>query len=226
MGLIQLRDLVAFPDNGINGSDTVINGVHLNKTALEYWNYTLYSNNTLSNNSNCYIIFDNYKPFLLGNGTFINATSCYIPVFGIGSRGKAGIGFAAFFAVSIVFTLLNLRKHGTQYLREDRRFRIIGRRWQWYWMLFVAGCGIISCVASVDIDRDYLQEIAIVLQPFFYFLLTPGIIACVWEATRHWYVTDIPQSHDYLGEPGQLTRLMQGLLARTPNPRRNSLHPP
>jgi hypothetical protein len=38
------------------------------------------------------------------------------------------------------------------------------------------------------VDRDYLQQIAIVLQSFFFYLMIPGTLAMVWEGTRHWYV--------------------------------------
>lgn len=122
----------------------------------------------------------------MSNGSWVNATTCYVPVFGIKERGKLGIAFSALFAVSIMFTLINLKKHGQQFLREDKRFRLIGRRWQWYWMLFVAACGLISTITSVDVDRDYLQDIAIVLQGFFFMLMLPGTMAMVWEAVRHW----------------------------------------
>lgn len=183
---LLIRDLLAFPHNGDNSSDTVINDVHFNVTSLQYWNYTYYTNNTISNGSNCYLIFDQYRPVYYSNGTWVNATSCYVPIFGVGRRGKAGIAFGVAFAVSLLFTLVNLNKHGKMWLREDRRFRIIGRRWQWYWLLFTAACGIISCITSLDVDRDYLQQIAIVLQSFFYFLMVPGTLAAVWEAVRHW----------------------------------------
>ena len=186
MGLINLpRDLIAFPQ-GSNSTDTIINGVHFNSTALQHWNYTLYSNNTISNNSQCYLIFEQFKPIFLSNGSWVNATTCYVPIFGIHERGKLGIAFSAIFAVSIMFTLVNLKKHGQQFLREDKRFRLVGRRWQWYWMLFVAACGLISTITSVDVDRDYLQDIAIVLQGFFFMLMLPGTLAMVWEAVRHW----------------------------------------
>ncbi|KAI9798146.1 MAG: hypothetical protein M1825_005407 [Sarcosagium campestre] len=35
-------------------------------------------------------------------------------------------------------------------------------------------------------DRDYLQNLPIILQSFFYFLMNLGIIAAVWEGVRHW----------------------------------------
>ena len=91
MGLINLRDLVSFNQYpGANSSDILINGVHLNRTALEFWNYTLYDNNTISNQSACYIIFDQYKPHFLSNGSWVNATSCYVPIEKIGARGAVG----------------------------------------------------------------------------------------------------------------------------------------
>ncbi|KAE9961929.1 hypothetical protein BLS_001117 [Venturia inaequalis] len=186
MGLMNMpRDLLAFPQ-GDNSTDTIINGLHFNTTTLKHWNYTLYSNNTISNNSKCYLVFDQWKPVILSNGSWVNATTCYVPIQGIAERGKLGIAFASIFAVSIMFTLVNLKKHGQQLLREDRRFRLTGRRWQWYWMLFTATCAIASCITSVDVDRDYLQDLAIVLQSFFYVLMFLGVLAVVWEATRHW----------------------------------------
>ena len=193
MPLLNLRDLVAFPSNGANDSDTVLAGVHFNTTALRYWNYTLYSNKTISNGSSCYLIFGQYVPDgIMANGSWVNATSCYVPIRGIGERGKLGVAFAVLFAATIMFTLLNLKKHGQQFLHEEKRFRLVGRRWQWYWMLFTAGCGIISCITSIDEDRDYLQEIAIVLQTLFFMLMVPGTLAMVWEGTRHWYALGSP----------------------------------
>ncbi|KAF2459479.1 hypothetical protein BDY21DRAFT_191340 [Lineolata rhizophorae] len=185
MPLINVRELLQFPA-GDNETDTVINGVHFNRTALELYNYTIYTNNTISNSSKCYLIFDQYQPVMFSNGSWVNGTSCYFPYYGIQSRGAASIALASVFAMSIMFTLLNLRKHGKLYLREDKRFRVVGRRWQWYWMAFVAACGAISCITAVDVDRDYLQSIALILQSFFFCLMLPGTLAMVWEATRHW----------------------------------------
>ncbi|KAF2086325.1 hypothetical protein K490DRAFT_44412 [Saccharata proteae CBS 121410] len=185
MPLLDLRELLQFP-GGDNSTDTVLNGVHFNLTALERFNYTIYDNGTISNRSKCYLIFDHYQPSMLSNGSWINGTSCYLPYYGIRTRAKTGIAFAALFTITIMFTLVNLRKHGRLFLREDKRFRVIGRRWQWYWMCFVAACGIISTITGIDVDRDYLQNIPIVLQGFFYCLMLPGTLAMVWEATRHW----------------------------------------
>ena len=188
MPLLNLRELLQFPNNGDNTTDTVLNGVHFNLTALKHWNYTIYSNNTISNNSKCYLIFNNFKPHMFANGSWVNATTCYIPYYGIASRGIGSIVLATLFALSIMFTLVNLRKHGKLYVREDKRFRVVGRRWQWYWMLFVAACGMISTLTGVDVDRYYLQNLPIILQSFFFVLMFPGALAMVWEATRHWYV--------------------------------------
>ena len=188
MPLLDLRELV-LPAGSDNATDRTINGVHFNNTALEQFGYQLYSNKTLSNNSKCYLIFDNFKPSMMNNGTWVNATTCYIPYYSIQTRGYLSIAFGALFGVSIMFTLMNLRKHGRLYLREDKRFRVVGRRWQWYWMLFVATCGMISTLTGVDIDRYYLQQIPIVLQGFFFVLMVPGALAMVWEGTRHWWVS-------------------------------------
>jgi hypothetical protein len=179
------RGIAPFPE-GSNATDTLINGLHYNLTALRHFNYTLYANNTISNNSKCYLAFDKYKPIFLSNGTWVNATTCYVPISGIGQRGKLGIAFATLFAVCLLFTLINLKKHGTQYLREDKRFKLVGRRWTWYWCIFVCTSGLIGTITSIDVDRDYLQDIAIILQSFFFYLMYPGTMAAVWEAVRHW----------------------------------------
>lgn len=185
MPLLDPRDLVDFP-SGDNDSSTIINGINFNLTALHEFNYLLYSNGTISNESKCYLIFDNFKPSMFDNGSWVNATTCYIPYYGISTRGKTSIAFGVLFGMSIMLTLMNLKKHGQLHLREDKRFRVVGRRWQWYWMLFVAACGMISTLTGVDVDRYYLQQIPIVLQSLFFMLMVPGALAMVWEATRHW----------------------------------------
>lgn len=185
MVLLNVRELLQFPQ-GNNATDVLINGIHFNRTALNYYNYTFYSNGTLSNKSACYLVFNDYKPVMFGNGTFVNGTSCYAPYYGIKGRGILGITFACLFALSIMFTLINLRKHGRLFLPSGKRFRAVGRRWQWYWLIVVGACGTISGFMGIDVDRAYLQGFAIVLQNFFFFLLTPGILAAIWESVRHW----------------------------------------
>lgn len=123
---------------------------------------------------------------MLDNGTWLSATTCYVPYYGISPRGKACIAMGVFFGLTIIPSLMNLKKHGAQFLREDKRFRLVGRRWQWYWMLFVAASGLISLFTGVDIDRYYLQQLPIMLHAFFYTLMVPGALAMVWEGTRHW----------------------------------------
>jgi hypothetical protein len=41
-------------------------------------------------------------------------------------------------------------------------------------------------VSAIDVDRDYLQSIALIIQNFFFYLMIPGILATVWEGVRHW----------------------------------------
>ena len=187
--MVQLepRELVPFPA-GDNASDVLINGEHFNRTALQLYQYALWTNGTLSNESDCYLVFDNFHPILYGNGSVVNGTSCYVPFYHIRQRGILGIVLACLFATSIVFSCVNLRKHGRLFLPTHRRFRAIGRRWQWYWVIVTAACATISGFMSIDVDRDYLQALPIVLQNFFYFLMTPAILAAIWESVRHWFV--------------------------------------
>src|SRR5438046_1643143 len=101
MPVFNARDIIAFP-GGDNSTDTIIGDVHFNKTSLDFWNYTLYSNGTLSNGSWCFLTFEPYTPsLLLDNGTFVNATWCYRPINQIGTRAGIGIGFAVLFAAGL-----------------------------------------------------------------------------------------------------------------------------
>ncbi|KAL1890722.1 hypothetical protein Sste5346_008046 [Sporothrix stenoceras] len=184
--VFDAREILSFP-GGANSSDTLVAGVHFNLTALEHWNYTLFSNGTLSNGSRCLLTFAPYTPTLLyPNGTFINSTSCYSPVNPIGARAKIGIAFAVMYAVALFFVLINLRKHGRLFLPSEKRFRPIGRRWQWYWGILLCVAAFISLFMNIDVDRYYLPELPIVLTSFFWYLMQMCAMALVWEAVRHW----------------------------------------
>ncbi|KAI0095823.1 hypothetical protein F4776DRAFT_651929 [Hypoxylon sp. NC0597] len=187
MVLIDLRDILSFPQ-GDNATDTVINNIHFNLTTLDYWNYTYYpTNNTLSNGSWCFLVDSPYTPVgLLPNGTFLNSTWCYLATQPIGDRARAGIGFAVAFALCLVFVLVNLKKHGELHLPAEKRFYPIGRRWQWYWSIFVCTAALIGLFTGIDVDRYRVVELPIVLNVFFWFLMQMGSMALVWEGVRHW----------------------------------------
>ncbi|KAK4209286.1 hypothetical protein QBC37DRAFT_294857 [Rhypophila decipiens] len=187
MSFLEPRDIVAFP-GGDNSSDTVFGDVHLNKTTLDHWNYTLYSNGTLSNGTVwCALAFAPYQPAaVLDNGTFVNVTWCWAPVKHIEARAGIGVGFAVIFGVALVCNVLSLAKHGKLYLPGEKRFYPIGRRWQWYWGSFTCACAMIALITGVDVDRYYMPELPLVLTSFFWYLMQVGTIALVWEAVRHW----------------------------------------
>lgn len=161
---------------------------NLNSTTLLRWNYSSFSNGTLSNASRCYLVSDQYtiNMVVVENGSFYNSTSCYSPILPIRTRSKIGLLFAAFFSISIVFTLHNLRKHGQLFLPVEKRFLPIGRRWQWYWMLIVAVFGIISSVTNIDVDRYYLPELPVALSSAFWSLMLPATVCIIWESIRNW----------------------------------------
>lgn len=180
------RDLIPFPD-GRNGSDTAIYGVHFNLTTLREWNYTLYTNGTLSNGSRCYLTPPPYTPVeLLSNGTFVNATSCYHPVDPIGPRAAVGVAFGVAYGLCLVFILVNLNKHGRLHLPAEKRFRPIGRRWQWYWAIWVVATAFVGLFTTVDVDRFRVVGLPIILTSLFWYLMQHGTMALVWEAVRHW----------------------------------------
>ena len=186
MGLLDARNILAFP-GGDNSSDTIIGNIHFNLTTLKHWNYTYYSNGTLSNTSECFLAFAPHTPaLLLNNGTFINATKCWSPINPIGTRGGIAIGYGVAFGIALVLTLVNLNKHGKLHLPATKRFYPIGRRWQWYWASWVCATAFISLFTAIDVDRYYLPEIPIILTSFFWFLMQMGTMAVVWEAVRHW----------------------------------------
>lgn len=188
MPVFDARDIVSWP-GGDNSSDTIIGSVHFNLTALEHWNYTLYSNGTMSNGSSgwCLLTFPPYEPsYVFPNGSFINMTSCYSPVKAPGARAYTGIALAVVYAFCLMFTLINLTKHGRMYLPIEKRFRPVGRRWQWYWMIAMCATGFISLIVNIDVDRYYLPQIPIVITAFFWMLLNLCTMASVWEAVRHW----------------------------------------
>lgn len=189
MPVFDARDILSWPGGGDNSTDTVIGGVHFNLTALEHWNYTLFSNGTMSNGTNgwCLLTFPPYQPsYVFPNGSFVNMTSCYSPVNPIGTRGFISIALAALYGIALMFTLMNLARHGRMYLPTEKRFRPVGRRWQWYWMIAMSVTGFISLIIGIDVDRYYLPQIPIVITAFFWILLNMCTLACVWEAVRHW----------------------------------------
>lgn len=174
---------------GDNATDTLIDGSHFNLTTLKHWNYTLYTNNTLSNGSNawCMLFFQPYTPVsAYANGSFVNQTSCYSPINNISTRGYISVALCVLYGIALLFTLLNLAKHGRMYLPTEKRFRPVGRRWQWYWMILICATAFISLIINIDVDRYYLPQIPIVITAFFWMLLNLSTMACVWEAVRHW----------------------------------------
>ncbi|PWW80558.1 hypothetical protein C7212DRAFT_163969 [Tuber magnatum] len=169
-----------------NSSHIQYGGQVFNETLLREFNYGIYSNGTLSNSSRCYLVFDIYRPWMAPNGSVFNGTKCDSPINPIATRGALGITFAVLYAVVIVFVCVHLRKHGATHLPLEKRFRLVSRRWQWYWLMVTCACGMISGFTAIDIDRDYLMGTPFVLSVLFYWVMVPTTLAAVWETTRHW----------------------------------------
>ncbi|KAL9108378.1 MAG: hypothetical protein Q9227_006838 [Pyrenula ochraceoflavens] len=178
--------VLPFP-KGDNLTDTVISDVHFNLTALNINNYTLYSNQTLSNNSDCHLVLPPHTPpTLYPNGTFPNATSCYAPILPISTHSTISILFSTFFALTLLITLVSLRKQGANHLpSSSSTFRHpITRRWPFYFALSLSATGLIATITAVDVDRDYLPSTPLILRSFFLTLQLPLILATVWESLR------------------------------------------
>lgn len=186
MTLLYVRAIAPYQP-GANGTDVIINQIHFDRLALDHYNYTLYTNGTLSNGSDCYLAFQHFQPYMFpSNGSFVNGTSCFTPIHDIGQHAAVGMGFALLFAISILCSLTALRKHGRRYLPLDKRWNPLGRRWKWYWLMALGVCATIASFMSIDVDRDHVQHSPLVLQSVFYTLMTPFMLAAVWEAVRHW----------------------------------------
>lgn len=187
MPLLYIRAIESYQP-GTNASDVIINQVHFNLPTLDHYNYTLYTNGTLSNGSNCYLTFNNFRPYMFPtNGSFVNGTSCYSPIHPVGRHAAVGMGFALAFVLSIICTLANLRKHGRRFLpRDGSRIGPVGRRWKWYWVGALGVCGTVGSFMGVDVDRDHVQGAPLVIQSVFFTLLIPVMLAAVWEGVRHW----------------------------------------
>lgn len=102
--------LIPFTPDASETSTTTINGVQFSISALNAHHYALYTNNTISNGSECYLAFDAFKPSMLDNGTWLHATSCYIPYYDLSARGITSIVFGALFGLGVLAALMNLKK--------------------------------------------------------------------------------------------------------------------
>jgi hypothetical protein len=184
MGIFSALNPMAFSSRD-NSSDIILTTENLNLITLTAWNYTYYSNRTLSNGSTCVLFFKPFMPVLLKNGTFLNSTSCYSPVEPMRARSKIGLAFACLFAASLVFTVINLRR-SRKLIAPENDIHGTGRKCQWYWMLATCVLALISSITDVDVDRYYLPELPLVLTSIFWFLMVLTTLAAVWECVRHW----------------------------------------
>jgi hypothetical protein len=170
----------------MSSDNAIYNTPPLDFPILRKFHYTLYANGTLSNASQCWLAFGPYYPRIDINGSVTNGTVCASPIVEITRHAKLGMAFAALFVASVFFSLLNLRKHARVHLPREKRWPVVSRCLPWCWLVVVAVCGVLSGVMSIDVDRDYIPGVPLVLQGFFYYLMLPPLLAAVWESVRHW----------------------------------------
>ncbi|KAF3270974.1 hypothetical protein TWF970_010686 [Orbilia oligospora] len=157
-----------------------------NATTLKQYDYVIYPNNTISNYSSCVLAFGGYIPTVIGNGSWYNSTGCDTPVRPIRTRGIVGIVAAIIFGVLLVLSLVALNKHGKSFLPAEKRFRLVGRRWPWYWCIITASVGMISGFTAVDVDRVWVLGTAAIFHFIFYLVTLPACLSAIWEMTRNW----------------------------------------
>ncbi|KAK6352683.1 hypothetical protein TWF730_009496 [Orbilia blumenaviensis] len=157
-----------------------------NATTLQQYGYIIYPNNTISNYSSCVLAFGGYIPTVISNGSWYNSTGCDTPVRPIRTRGTIGIVTAIIFGIALVLSLVALNKHGKSFLPAEKRFRLVGRRWPWYWCIITASVGLVSGFTAVDVDRVWVLGTAAIFHFIFYLVTLPTCLAAVWEMTRNW----------------------------------------
>ncbi|KAF3206170.1 hypothetical protein TWF191_001520 [Orbilia oligospora] len=157
-----------------------------NATILKQYGYVIYPNNTISNYSSCVLAFGGYIPTVIGNGSWYNSTGCDTPVRPIRTRGIVGIVAAIIFGVLLVLSLVALNKHGKSFLPAEKRFRLVGRRWPWYWCIITTSVGMISGFTAVDVDRVWVLGTAAIFHFIFYLVTLPACLSAIWEMTRNW----------------------------------------
>jgi hypothetical protein len=156
-----------------------------NSSWLSVFNYTAYSNGTVSNGTSCWLSFGVYQPILFDNGTFVNTTVCDSPVYPIGARGGIGIAWAVLLLMLLPASLFNLHKHGTRYLQE-KKSRPSSRRWPWYWLIILQVLGAVAGFFSIDLDRDYIQGTSLECYGAIFSAAMCVALAAAWEFTRQW----------------------------------------
>ncbi|CAN6668554.1 hypothetical protein TRVA0_040S01156 [Trichomonascus vanleenenianus] len=159
---------------------------NFNQSTLDHWGYTVYSNGTLSNGTDCYLTFNEFVPILYPNGTVYNGTDCDTPYYPVKARGGLGVAWAVIMILTLVLTLFNLRKHGQAFTEEKKRFKRLGRKWQWYWLIVLQAVSALAGFFSIDLDRDYIQGSSLTAYGALYCATLPIALAACWELTRHW----------------------------------------
>ncbi|KAK7208314.1 hypothetical protein BZA70DRAFT_265604 [Myxozyma melibiosi] len=169
-----------------------------NQTVLDLFDYVIYpGNGTVSNVSNCYLSFGSYHPEIYADGTVENNVSCDSPYYGIASRGGIGIAFGALSILMLPFSMNNLHRLGKMHVkREHKRFRLISRRWQWYWVFVIHALSAVAGFLSIDIDRDYIQGTSLTSYGAVFTSIFPCCLGAVWEMTRHWGSFEERQSYE------------------------------
>ncbi|KAF3926716.1 hypothetical protein ABW21_db0204815 [Orbilia brochopaga] len=157
-----------------------------NATTLAQFGYVIYPNDTISNWSTCVLAFGGYIPTVISNGSWYNSSGCDTPVREIRTRGILGIVTAVVFALLLILSLVCLNKHGKSFLPAEKRFRLVGRRWPWYWCIITSTLGIISGFTAVDVDRVWVLGTAAIFHFIFYLVTLPACLAAAWEMTRNW----------------------------------------
>ncbi|ORY73391.1 hypothetical protein BCR37DRAFT_336798, partial [Protomyces lactucae-debilis] len=165
-----------------------------------YENGTAYSNGTISNATQCYMLRPPYMPVIFTNGTVANSTGCSQPIMPIKSHGRTGIAFAALFILLVPFCITALRRHGKRAYSAKSKLYPYGKRWEFYWQLLAIICVMISSFFAIDIDRVVVQSGGFGAYCLFWSAQLPVTLAAIWEMSRNWaqveadrYIADRPE---------------------------------
>lgn len=142
---------------------------------FQLYNYSVYSNGTISNFTNCYLINDEHTPIIESDGMIYNGQSCDSPVKSLASHGAVGIVTACFCFFLIPLLLVNIAKYW------KGKPPLLKRRMEFIWITLLILALAVGGFAYIDVDRNLVQGAAMKIFSFTFQTALPISIAILWH---------------------------------------------
>lgn len=143
------------------------------------------SNRTLSNDSECYLLYPPYLPILFPNGTLTSTTSCFSPVNGIEIHGILGLAFGLAFVGILFFSVLGLNRLSSNQQMTTWHGDRLSSRAVHYWQILTSLVALLSAFISIDVDRYPVLGLPMILQSAFFTCIPAALLPTVFEAVKH-----------------------------------------